>query len=240
MVYYGDSLYQPAGSQWCSAHLKICGVPFEVFRVVVSGSDYDVCEQFSHVTRANPGNKALDGTSRPSSSKWVGGLMNTDQNDRKVERVGALGQMAFCIIYSLHFDNVWRRYGDRYDSILNGCTIDVKTSFSFWLSTLILRKTAQGKDIPIDKDFYCCGHLVSEDRTNKVAVVQLTAFMPRCIVVASDIRPGRRGSRHLNHEVPSSSWFPIGKLYDATSAQQFGGYAAMLDFLGLSESFNDN
>lgn len=164
-----------------------------MLKVEVSGKDYEVCEQVSHNMWSNS-----------KTGEWGRGLANSENDPRKVERIGKLGEMALAKALNKPVDIAYREHGDAQDFILfRTIKIDLKTATRRPRYNAGLVKVIEecGLRIPLTKEIYVFGYVEDEKRSLKSAIVVLVGASLREEIAAKPIVPAKKGG-HKNHEIP--------------------------------------
>ena len=147
-------------------HIKHLTSPKVGIVVNITPDEYVRCEESSFNMGCN--NK---------KSNYGRGMLNTDEDPRKVERVGRLGEVAVAKILNLKVDWEYKRFGDKCDfSIDSKLKIDVKTiaTRNYLPDKGFIRAAdGNGKTVPIRSDIFIFCYLHSEDKINKIASVEL-------------------------------------------------------------------
>lgn len=140
------------------------------------------------------------------------GLLNSENDPCKTERIGLLGQMAFSKLIDEPVDLVYREFGDKQDNLIfNKYKIDIKCAARNYGANLIQKTNEFGREQKIDKHIYVGSFLESENREEKKAEILLVGFCLQEDVLKAKVAPARRG-RHINYEIPFEQMRPITKL----------------------------
>lgn len=162
---------------------------YECYVIKVMGVEYQKCVEASMEYWANS-KKGFYGS----------GIGKTEKDENKPVRTGLLGEMAFGKLCGTPVDLSYRKYGDKYDTTLNGKTIDIKCAMRNYGSILIYQKNEWGKIIPLDNNIYVAAYISEEDRKAGYAIVHIVGYATNRDVKKCPIKPARRG-RHFNYEV---------------------------------------
>ncbi len=130
------------------------------------------------------------------------GLLNSENDLKRTERIGLLGQMAWGKITNEPVDLEYRRGGDKQDALIFGkYKLDIKcASYNYGVNLIQKINEFKGPQ-KIDKDVYVSSFLHSEDRKAKIAVICLVGFSLQEDVLKAKVVPARRGN-HINYEIP--------------------------------------
>src|SRR5574337_737239 len=151
--------------------------------VEVLGHNYDLCQQASSNLWANT-----------KKGRYGSGLINSNKDPRKVERVGLLGEMAFSILSKLPVDFGYKEGGASYDFILkDGRTVDIKTESKLhdYNCGLIYAISDWGKPIMLRADLYVFCYLKEESKDNKKAVINFLGYCTQDFVTQCSVKPGK-------------------------------------------------
>ena len=169
--------------------------------VRVTGSEYTACET-----------AASNRWSNKKKGVWGKGIINTDEDPHKAERVGILGEVALSKLISVPADLEYREKGDKQDFVYKNKKIDVKTNFylnskqvGYIKCALFNKNTYTATKVlfsHFDKDIFVFSFLDKEDRKNKEAVICFIGFIFRSDLCMKYIEPGHYKSNHLNFEIP--------------------------------------
>lgn len=164
----------------------------ECIRVIIDGEDYRICEDSSK-------NRAC---SEKLPCTYNDGIINSIEDQRKVERVGMLGETAVAKITNSYIDNVYRRGGDDYDFTSSFGTYDVKCSSAIGFKRSLIFRNYIGKEKIYDLkcDFYISAYVEYEDREKETATVILVGYVERSEVEKCEIKEGV-GRKHLNYVI---------------------------------------
>lgn len=142
------------------------------------------------------------------NSEYGKGLLNTEEDKFKTERVGRLGDLAFAKIFNLPIDLNYIHNGDecdfyfgfKLDKLIS--KVDVKTSYKKpnYEKGLIYAINQWGKQIPLKSDIYIFQFIENEDRLKKTAKVCIIGYSTQDYI--KNIVPVKsRVSRHYNYEI---------------------------------------
>jgi hypothetical protein len=169
--------------------------------VEVEGDEYTACDNAS---------RNFWGSSKKGT--YGKGLLNSENDPCKTERMGLLGQMAFGKLTDEPVDLVYRHGGDKQDNLILGkYKLDIKCAARNYGANLIQKTNEFGKEQKIDKHIYVGSFLNSEDREEKKAEILLVGFCLRKDVLDAKVAPARKG-RHINYEIPFEEMRPINNL----------------------------
>ncbi|MDC1299920.1 hypothetical protein N8Z24_00275 [bacterium] len=177
------------------------------FKVRISGKEYQEC------VRCSKGNNFWGNSKKGTYGK---GLCRSDKDPFRPARIGKLGEMGFSKLFDVEFDNEYRKAGDKYDFMLKGYSIDLKTS-NPWRKNgpgLIMRYNERGRSIPLTKDIYVFSYCNYDILEKERAEVSFVGYCMKSDLEDFPIKDGYRGGKHKNIEVPFNSLVPIQSLYD--------------------------
>lgn len=160
---------------------------------------------------------ACDNASRNfwSSSKkgmYGKGLLNSENDPYKTERIGLLGQMAFAKLIDEPVDLIYRLGGDKQDNLILGkFKLDMKCAARNYGANLIQKTNEFGKEQKIDKHVYVGSFVDSDKFEEKKAKIILVGYCLQKDIFEAKIAPARKG-KHINYEIPFEEMRPIAKL----------------------------
>ena len=165
--------------------------------VDISPEEYAVCEDFSHKMWANK-----------KTGSYGRGMINNDDDPRRVERTGILGEMSVAKILDLPINVSYMEGGDQQDFIINGLKTDVKTATRNY-GALLIRATYSenpANRVKLDKDIYISTFIINEDRENKIAKLGVVGYIDKSSINESYLKRARyKFAKHWNWDVPYSS-----------------------------------
>lgn len=170
---------------------------------MVEGDDYESCANVEMWSSKKKGN-------------YGKGLSNSDEDSKRVERTGKLGEMAFAKACGLGVDLNYRKFGDDCDFLLMGLRIDVKTSMSNRGYGTIYAKAPGGRLIDLKCDRYVFAHIVVDDREKRHAIIDIVGYLKRSQLENEPLFPGWRGGGHHNFVFKYKELEPISKIIMAT------------------------
>jgi hypothetical protein len=198
------NLYYPQKIQPCESVILIKGKAIKVLEVIVEGKDYDVCDNFSKAMWANK-----------KKGKWGSGLINSEEDERKAERTGLLGEIAFAKIFGFPIDIEYCKGGKSNDflSCVNtkdGITIDIKTAARRpkYNAGLVRCTNGWGKPAKLSADIYVFGYVESEDRRNKLSKLIMVGWDYKTNIMKHKKNRAKMGN-HYNYEVEYLRLIPI-------------------------------
>lgn len=174
----------------------------EVYVVHIAPKQYDICSEAAQNMMCS---------SKPGF--WGRGMLNTKEDPFRVERLGRLGEMAFGLLIKQKIDTKYRKKGDKYDFILNGKRIDVKTAAQKpkYMCGLVRTENEKTKKIDLSSDIYVFGYVVREWAEEKKAKICLVGYMNKEDIIIREKKPAKYGY-HMNYECPYSELLDIGDL----------------------------
>lgn len=164
----------------------------ECLSVGVEEEEYYVCEVSSW---------AENFWSNSKSGTFGKGLIYTEEDKYRTVRTGLLGQMAFAKVIGEPLDISYRKYGDKYDFLINGLTVDVKCSTKDMGKNFVCCVTERGVNLPVNKHIYVCSYLEYENRIEMKANVILVGYTTKDKVAKLPLKKGHRGGTHMNREI---------------------------------------
>lgn len=181
---------------------KVGRLDIEGITVKLMPYEWDVCDQVSGQMWANK-----------KGGHYGKGLINSEEDPRRAERIGKIGEMAFAKISGLGVDVEYKEKGDDYDFITPCGTIDIKTSSKIpaYKQLLITGESAHGKAYEIKSDIFIAAFLAYEDRLAKKATVVIVGWCTKEEAMKGGLKKGRAG-RHKNYEVHYRELRPISEL----------------------------
>jgi len=177
-----------------------------LFKVRIFGEEYQEC------VKCSKGNNFWGNSKKGTYGQ---GLCKTEKDPFRPARIGKLGEMGFSKIFGLPFDNEYRKKGDKYDFIIKGYSIDIKT-VNPWRKDgpgLIMRYNERGDSIPLSKDIYVfsyCNYDILEKELSEVVYV---GYCLKDNLQNYPVKLGYRGGKHKNIEVAFKSLVPMSNLY---------------------------
>ena len=184
-------LYLPTKILPDNCTIKVKKKDIDVFSVDITQNDYQVCDNF-----------IMWGSTK--KGKWGEGLINSEEDKKKAERTGLLGEMAFAKVFGLPVNIDYCEGGKDYDFILS-CVIkiDVKTA---------ARRPKYNAGLvrcnKLKADIYVFAYIKDENRDEKTATVILVGWD-----YASNIMRQKRNRAkigyHENYELDYANLLPI-------------------------------
>jgi hypothetical protein len=168
--------------------------------VDITPEEYALCEAASFNMGCN--NK---------KTRYGRGMINTDDDPRKVERIGRLGETAVARILNLKVDWSYRKYGDMYDFTIpvNNIKIDVKTTAPrkyFPDKGFIRSEDGNGKLVALKSDVFIFCYVRQENTELKTAKIEIYGWISKKqILRLPKIKTPRKDSRHTNYEIDFST-----------------------------------
>ena len=174
----------------------------------VFGSEYDVCVEAAQNRWAN--------TKKGAYGK---GMINSDSDPYRVERVGLVGEFAFAKLCGLSVDIGYKHGGDQYDFLLeDGRTVDVKVAAKRYRyeAGLIYAQTGSGTDIPVKCDIYAFGFLEYDKPDARMANAIFVGWCDKETVIHKPLVKAQTfKSNHKNKEIPYAELRSMSELLDA-------------------------
>jgi hypothetical protein len=180
----------------------------ETIRVILTEDEYKICERFSSTSWAT----------EKTGTVYDEGMANTKEDPHRVERTGALGEMAFAKVFRVPMNIGYIQGGDNKDFILfENLKINLKTAIKKDISFnkgLVVAVNSKGKPVPLPCELYAFA-LLFDDPTNKRAIASLIGYdYRRNIKNRQPVKAVCRKSNHLNYETPYEELFSIVDLYN--------------------------
>ena len=173
--------------------LRIGKKEIEIVKVVIGGGEYDICE-----------NSKLWCSSKKSS--WGRGLINTEDDKKKAERTGLLGEMAFSKISGFPINIEYCEGGK--DTDFHKIDIKTATKKPDYNAGLIRCASESKKKIQLKSDLYVFGYVENDLVQEKIAVVVLVGGEYRENIEKTPIKRAKLG-HHYNYEVKYVDLIPI-------------------------------
>ena len=161
--------------------------------IIIDKENYKRCVEFACNMWAN----------EKKASTYNSGMLNSKKDPYKVERIGALGEMAFSIFAGVDPDFAYCKGGKRVDFTINETTIDVKTAAKYpdYRATLIRCLNEYGTYVKPSCDIYVSAYVETEV-PGESAVVELVGWHKREeILEQQPVRARRKGASHFNYEL---------------------------------------
>ena len=127
------------------------------------------------------------------------GLINSQDDPCKVERIGLLGEAALSQFIDRKVDFEYKEGGTPSDFKFNNYSLDIKTAARNYGCGLIRAKTESNYVISLKSDIYVFAFLESETRQKNEAVVVLAGWLTKEDIEKCKIVPARIG-KHYNYE----------------------------------------
>ena len=184
-------LYRPSPEEATVIFADYEGVRMEAFAIDVGGQDYMVCEEHSKKRWSNK-----------KTGFYGSGIMNTDEDPYRVERIGLLGEVAFGKIFDWPVDLTYRKGGDKNDFQIGDISIDVKTSFSESGKSRVLHTNSRGKKVISYKDLYVVSFLDFDYPDLAHAAIIFVGYVTRGYLEDRSVVPAPHPkATHLNQEI---------------------------------------
>lgn len=136
------------------------------------------------------------------------GIINSNDDPCKVERIGLLGEAALALYIDQKVDYKYRDDGTPFDFNIGGFNIDLKTASRNYGCGLIRAISDRGANIELKSDVYVFAYLEGENKEEKSASIVLTGWLERCKIQTQSVVPARVG-RHFNYECKYTDLNPI-------------------------------
>jgi hypothetical protein len=183
---------------------KIANTEILVSEVFIDRNEYEICEDFSHKMWANK-KKGFYGR----------GMMNNNEDPRRVERTGILGEMSVAKLLDLPINVTYMEGGDQQDFVISGKRTDVKTATRNY-GALLIRATYNNdlsELITLDKELYIAAYVIEDNRNEKFAKLGVVGYIPQSNLNTEYLKPARyRNANHNNWDVPYTDLTPINNL----------------------------
>ena len=162
-----------------------------LYKVKVINEEYTICVESS---------KGNNFWSNSKEGEYGQGLCKQDNDLFKPARMGKLGEMAFAKLFGIPLDISYREKGDKYDFLVNGVSIDVKTTGPKRKKGpgLVLRANEKGFEIPIGKDIYVFSYCAFDDTLWKQAEIVFVGWCTKKELLTFPVEKGILGSGHKN------------------------------------------
>lgn len=148
------------------------------------------------------------------------GILNNDNDQYKVERIGKLGEAALGKMISEDPNYDYKENGDLFDFNINGYAIDIKTSSYEKDYGLILAVNEQKKELPLKCDYYVMATLKEEDRSTKTAIIEIHGYCSKEDVLKRNkiYFPYRHSG--LNYKISHNTLLPIENLIEIIKGEK--------------------
>ena len=181
---------------------RIGRLDIECITVKLTPEEWDICDKSSGEMWAN----------KKSGSGYARGLLNTEDDKHRSERIGRIGEVAFSKISGLPVDLTYIHQGDDHDfeSPIGG--IDIKTSAKCpSYKQMLIMGEMHGREMKLSP-VYVAAFLAHEDKANKKATVVIVGWATQAEVISGGLKKGRKGSYYKNYEVHYRDLRPIAEL----------------------------
>lgn len=162
--------------------------------VTIAGDDYKKCVAASE--------------NYWSSSKrglYGSGILNSDEDPHRTERIGLLGELAVAKLLGLDVDFSYKEKGDAGYDLLSkkGNKIAVKTAARNYGIGLVRCKDGAGKLVQLKADIYVFAYVFEESTALEIADICIAGWMGYGRVIDREPALGRVfDARWMNFEVP--------------------------------------
>lgn len=150
-----------------------------------------------------------------SRGEWGQGYTNTPSDKNSSRRTGRLGEIALGKLIHQDIDSGYRVDGDEYDFVVNGITIDIKTSYQHRNVYRTMQRTDTGHIYKYECDYYIFAYKDYDYREKRQAKIIFDGY-----VYGSEIRGGKfqiteANSNRLayNYLIPYTSLRPFSEFY---------------------------
>lgn len=148
--------------------------------------------------------QAVEASKNMWSSKKPGfygrGMLNTNSDPYKTERIGRLGELALASVLKVNPDFSYRKFGDKYDFKINEYTIDIKTAATTkYKQLLVMGVNEYNRPVKLKADIYIAAHLIEEDHVKQKAAIELVGFCTKKQLLQKGLFPAKIG-RHQNYQ----------------------------------------
>jgi len=177
-----------------------------IYKIKVTGEEYTICVESS---------KGNNFWSNSKEGVYGEGLCKQDNDPFKPARMGKLGECAFSKLFGISFDISYREKGDNYDFLINGVSIDVKTTGPKRRKGpgLVLRVNEKGYEIPVNKDIYVFSYCGFDDTLWKQAEINFVGWCTKKELLTFPVENGILGNGHKNIVVPFDKLSSMEKLF---------------------------
>ena len=146
---------------------------------------------------------------------WGNGMLNSDNDPRKTERVGQFGEQAFSALSGIPTDDEVREKGNQFDFVLpDGKKAEVKCRSKDYGAHLVRAyyDSQKSRKVVLKSDIYVFATMVKDSRDEKEpAVIALNGWATREEIESHDVVHARKGF-HMNYELLDSELHDIEKL----------------------------
>lgn len=189
--------------------------------VEITGDDYQTCDDNAHNMWCHE-----------KRGEYGPGLLNSEDDTHRTERVGQLGECAFAAWMGVPYRWEYKQGGDNGDfdfpcrmNEKDGVVkIDVKTAGRDYGSCLIYKTSPGGVEQPLKCHAYVCAVIRSDDRETKTATVELLGFVTRtdvkenAIVEQTHKQVNGSQGRWMNYRVDHDTLRPMEELRERLTA----------------------
>lgn len=148
-----------------------------------------------------------------SDNMWCSknkGHINSKTDQKKAERIGRLGEMAFGKLFNLSIDAEYHEYGDTMDFFYKKNKINIKTACKYpeYEAGLVKIRNNKKEKIKLNQDLYVFGYLKNECRQTKRASIVIVGYQTKDFILTKDEKYAKLGN-HYNYEIPYSNLLDI-------------------------------
>lgn len=184
---------------------KLGRIEVEGITVKLTPQEWDICDEVSK-----------NYWSSKKGGVYGKGIINTEDDKTRVERVGLLGEMAFAKISGLPMNVSYKEQGDDYDFRFDGGTIDVKNASRLppYKQMLVFGKHGNNsKPLELKSDYFVSSFLAFEDRDAKKATIIIVGFCTKDELLSQGlVRARAKKCSHYNYERHYRDLHPISEL----------------------------
>jgi len=187
--------------KWLSGRVSVSKQ--EAAHVFIEGDDYLVCKKY-----------AFHRWSNQKKGPWGSGILNSEDDERRTERLGLIGEMAFAKLTGLPVDVEEHQFGDQYDFMVRDVTMDIKLSSNGNHGVGFLKIRDNDVVIPLKCRVYIFGVCTLDDRERERAGTLILGYQTREWIELNAVEaPGRAGD-WTNLEIPFNQLIPIRDLIE--------------------------
>jgi hypothetical protein len=143
------------------------------------------------------------------------GHINSEFDQKKAERIGRIGEMAFGKMFNLPIDTEYHEYGDTMDFNYKNNKINMKcaTKYPGYEAGLIKVRNNKNEKIKLKQDLYVFGYLKNENKQTKKACAVLIGYQHRDFILANKNEKFAKLGNHYNYEINYSDLLDIKEIY---------------------------
>jgi len=167
--------------------------------VEITGKDWEMCYENS-----------FNRWSNTKTGEYGDGIINRQEDPRRTERVGLLGETGWASLTGGQVDITYLEKGDVSDITFNGLLTDIKMSDRDYGKNYIMCITERGRYIELKSDLYVFGYVIEESILRKFAKLVYTGWQSQDYVINLPKKKSPVPScSHYNYEVTVRESLPL-------------------------------